>query len=71
MLYGSSGYEESPVGLVIEHYVRRARSPSTMFKSVAQPMKIARLNNHNHEYKAGFFAVDELNEMVRPHPLVA
>jgi hypothetical protein len=63
-LYGSSGYIESPVGLVIDAYIWRAAAPSPMFKVVAQPGKIMRVNNHNHEYFPGFFAVDESNEMV-------
>jgi hypothetical protein len=49
---------------VVDNYIWRAPDPSRMFKVVAQPSKIYRLNNHNHEYLPGFFAVDESNEMV-------
>ena len=64
MLYGSSGYRDTPVGQVVDRYVWRAQAPARMFKVVAQPSKIRRLNNHNHDYLPGFFAVDENNEMV-------
>lgn len=66
VMYGSSGYEETPLGLVIENYLWRAAEISPLFKSIAQPRRLVKCNNHNHEFQPGFFAVTEDNEIV-PH----
>lgn len=64
VLYGSAGHEKMPAGLIIENFLMRAADPDTLFKVVAQPSRIARVNNHNHEFIPGFFAVDEANTLV-------
>lgn len=40
VLYGSSGYTETPVGLVIDNYIWRAASPSRMFKVLLSPTAV-------------------------------
>jgi len=46
VLYGSSGYIETPVGLVINNYIWRAAAPSRMFKALAQPGRIFKPSAH-------------------------
>jgi hypothetical protein len=62
VLFGASGHETRPAGLVVENYTRRLEIPGMVesVKSVVDPGRAARpLNPHVFEYTDGH-AVDEL-----------
>jgi len=48
MLYGSSGHEKKPEGLVMENYKRRGRDESLLYKAIINPRMSCRYTAHYH-----------------------
>lgn len=67
MVYGSSGHETKPPGLVIESYVQRAWTPHSI-KSVVNPAEVSSVHNpHTFSFRSGF-AVDETKTLIDEPP---
>lgn len=60
LMFGSSGHVRRPEGLVLENYLRRAKSVSSHIKSIVNPRRVAApVNTHRWFYKNGIIATDE------------
>jgi glycosyl transferase family 92 len=67
--FGTSGHKTPQAGLVIENYVRRARSANTtgVIKSIVDPARVESCRTcHAFVYQDGAFAVDETKEAIGP-----
>ena len=67
--FGTSGHATPQPGLVIENYVRRARSENTtgVIKSIVDPARVESCRTcHAFVYKEGALAVDETKEPIGP-----
>ncbi|PWU24924.1 MAG: hypothetical protein C5B48_03895 [Candidatus Rokuibacteriota bacterium] len=62
-IFGTSGHETSPPGLVIENYTRRASTPNSFIKSVVDPARAVESGNpHFFWYQDGAVGVSENHE---------
>jgi len=67
LLFGSSGHETKPEGLVIKNYLYRSKDDyegNKTFKVIANPRKLKRMHIHNHQYYDPFVTIDEQGNMV-------
>jgi hypothetical protein len=60
LVFGSSHHQTTPPGLVVENYVWRAAEAHEVIKTVAQPHKVAVVGGHNHQYRHGETAVNDV-----------
>lgn len=63
-IYGSSGYESDPEGLVIENYIMRAVDSdydNAHIKTIANPRRVVEFVSNSHEVvmKTGYFCISE------------
>ena len=58
-VFGASGHEKRPEGLVIESYTRRQRTLGTKIKSIVNPLEVRSCSVHAFGYLRGAHAVDE------------
>lgn len=58
-VFGASGHEKRPEGLVIESYTRRQRALGTKIKSIVNPLEVRSATVHAFGYLRGAHAVDE------------
>lgn len=74
MLYGSSGHQDRPPGLVLRHYTRRMAYPDRHVKCAVDPARIVRSITIGHQFEsvAGEAIVDEneqpLSDLYHPSP---
>eukprot|EP00293_Proteomonas_sulcata_P002894 CAMPEP_0184315238 /NCGR_PEP_ID=MMETSP1049-20130417/80898_1 /TAXON_ID=77928 /ORGANISM="Proteomonas sulcata, Strain CCMP704" /LENGTH=202 /DNA_ID=CAMNT_0026633599 /DNA_START=255 /DNA_END=861 /DNA_ORIENTATION=+ len=66
LIFGTSGHEETPEGLVIDNYVYRAPRPNAFVKCIAQPSKILSVGAHNHLFVDELVAVNDRHEPILP-----
>jgi hypothetical protein len=67
MVYGTSGHERKPPGLVTESYLQRAWTPHTI-KSVVSPLHVTGVHSpHSFSFDSGF-AVDENKTQIDEPP---
>jgi hypothetical protein len=68
-VFGTSGHTSPQPGLVIENYIRRARSANTegVIKSIVDPARVERCRTcHSFAYQDDALAVDETKEPIGP-----
>ncbi|MGH2979536.1 MAG: glycosyltransferase family 92 protein [Solirubrobacterales bacterium] len=70
LVFGTSGHQTPPAGLVVENYTRRLgleRQRSKVVKAVVDPERVVRVGNSAHYfvYRDGVRAVDERRRPVR------
>ena len=58
-VFGASGHEKRPDGLVIESYTHRQRALGTKIKSIVNPLEVRSCSVHAFGYLRGAHAVDE------------
>jgi hypothetical protein len=58
-VFGTSGHEKRPDGLVIESYTRRQRALGTKIKSIVNPLEVRTATVHAFGFLRGAQAVDE------------
>lgn len=70
LVFGSSHHEVTPAGLVVENYLWRAAEVHEVFKTVAQAHKVAVVGGHNHQYRYGDTAVNDVMVPIAFNPSV-